>query len=65
MTLCFRLPSLLTAMRLMLVAFIALAATWAMAAEGAKTAGSRVSAPIVEKAKGGECIADHKESQLL
>ncbi|MBK7026937.1 MAG: hypothetical protein IPH40_08665 [Polaromonas sp.] len=58
MALTFRLPSLGALLRLMLLAFITLAATWAMAAEGTKTAGSRVSAPIVEKAKGGECVAD-------
>ena len=58
MALTFRLPGLGALLRLMLLAFITLAATGAMAAEGTKTAGSRVSAPIVEKAKGGECVAD-------
>ena len=44
MALTFRLPSLGALLRLMLLAFITLAATGAMAAEGTKTAGSSLCA---------------------
>ncbi|HMS27305.1 MAG TPA: hypothetical protein PKC80_08025 [Burkholderiaceae bacterium] len=58
MTLSFRLPNLVASVSLVLLAFFALASSLAVAAEGTKTNGPRVSAPIVEKAKGGECVAD-------
>ncbi len=58
MSLTFRLSVIGFSMRLFLAAFIMLTTALTMAAEGAKTVGSRVTAPIVEKAKGGECVAD-------